>query len=409
MELGQRKAHSSQGAFSMVELLVTVGIIAILMTAVFYVLNPAELLNQGADVNRVSALNSLDKAVSLYYSDAINSPSTFFMGSSSVVYISIPDPTAPSTGNDCSGLGLDTGSITYHCAAPSNYLKIDGTGWLPINFNTYSGGDIISSLPKDPVNTPSSSKFYAYATDGQGGYEFVGCPASLKYASNTADFIRGTNLNLFSPSLIGTCWNYAYTPGVPVYVQGIDQNTANAGTNVLAIPSSTNAGNTLVIEVDWSSSGNLTSLSDSQGNTLTQIGTEQNNTFSGGIESRLYYAANIKGGADTVTAIVTGSPVWNELYVGEYSGAGSLDGFSITTSTSASFTSGNITTTKKNDLLFGAEIDSGIATSSAGWNTRLTVDTNVVADTIAPLLGSYAFTGSSSNGSIAWIAAFKPK
>jgi len=209
-----------QKGFSLIEVLVVVGIIAVLAIAVVYALNPGQFFAQGADANRVAGIGTLDKAVSLYYSDAMNTPSTLFMGTSSVVYISIPDPTATTTaGTNCSGLGLvSTASTTYHCAAPSNYLKVDGTGWVPINFTAYPGGSPVSSLPVDPTNTTSSNEYYVYVTDGMGGYELMAQPASAKDASDTADFVRGTNLALVTsfPGKSGGSGGSSFTCGSPL-------------------------------------------------------------------------------------------------------------------------------------------------------------------------------------------------
>ena len=71
-------------------------------------------------------MDTLNKAVSLYYSDAMNNPSTMFMGTSSVIYVSIPDPAATSTaGDQCQGLGLPAAptGYTYQCATSSTYTK----------------------------------------------------------------------------------------------------------------------------------------------------------------------------------------------------------------------------------------------------------------------------------------------
>ena len=186
--------------FTLVELLVVIGIIAVLAVVVVYMLNPGQLFNQGRDGNRVADLGILDKAVSLYYSSAMENPSTLFMGTSSVIYVSVPDPTATTTaGTDCSGIGfISTASTTYHCAASSTYLKTNGTGWIPINFKAYPGGSVISSLPIDPINTASSGEYYVYTTDGVGGYEIMGQAQSPKDASNTAAFVKGTSLSLLA-------------------------------------------------------------------------------------------------------------------------------------------------------------------------------------------------------------------
>ncbi len=195
--------------FTLIELLVIIAIIAILAVVVVITINPAELLRQTRDATRVSDMGTINKVVSLYYQDAMASPSTMFMGTSSVIYVSIPDPTAPApAGNQCTGLNLPappTG-YTYHCAASSTYMKVDGTGWIPINFNSYSAGSVISKLPVDPVNTTSTNLYYTYENDGVGGFKVAAFFESQKYAPLMASdggndpelYEKGSNLALAS-------------------------------------------------------------------------------------------------------------------------------------------------------------------------------------------------------------------
>jgi prepilin-type N-terminal cleavage/methylation domain-containing protein len=199
--------------FTLIELLVVVAIIAILAIVVVLTINPTELLRQSRDTSRVSDMSTLNKAVSLYYQDAMNNPSTLFMGTSSVIYVSIPDTTtATSTaGDQCQGLGLPSlpTNFTYHCAASSTYTMTNGTGWIPINFNAYVSsvaGSVISKLSVDPVNTTSTNLYYTYQTDGIGGFKVAAFFESQKDASlmasdggNDAElYEKGSNLALAS-------------------------------------------------------------------------------------------------------------------------------------------------------------------------------------------------------------------
>jgi prepilin-type N-terminal cleavage/methylation domain-containing protein len=197
--------------FSLIELLVVIAIVAILAVVVVLTLNPGELFRQGRDANRVSDMGTLNKAVSLYYQDARSSPNTMFMGTSSVIYVSIPDPTATIAGNQCQGLGLPAAptGYSYQCAATSTYTKTDGTGWIPINFTTYGSsviGSVISKLPVDPTNTTSTNLYYTYETDGIGGFKVSSFFESQKDAplmasdgGNDAElYEKGTNLALAS-------------------------------------------------------------------------------------------------------------------------------------------------------------------------------------------------------------------
>jgi prepilin-type N-terminal cleavage/methylation domain-containing protein len=195
--------------FTLIELLTVIAIIAILAIVVVLTINPAALLQQSRDATRVSDTGTINKAVSLYYQDAMANPSTLFMGTSSIVYVSVPDPTATSTaGDQCQGLSLPalpTG-YTYQCAATSTYMKTNGTGWIPINFASYSAGSVISKLPVDPINTTSTNLYYTYETDGIGGFKVAAFFESQKYASQMASdggndpelYEKGSNLALAS-------------------------------------------------------------------------------------------------------------------------------------------------------------------------------------------------------------------
>ena len=52
-------------AFTLVELLIVLGILAVLVTATVLLLNPTEFIAQGRDSRRISDLKNLDTAISL--------------------------------------------------------------------------------------------------------------------------------------------------------------------------------------------------------------------------------------------------------------------------------------------------------------------------------------------------------
>ena len=100
--------YNRRRAFTLIELLVVIAIIAVLAVVVVLVLNPPELLRQSRDSNRLSDMSLLNSAVSIYSSDQ-GTASSFTLGSSSVIYVSIPDPAATTTAGDrCQGLSLIT-------------------------------------------------------------------------------------------------------------------------------------------------------------------------------------------------------------------------------------------------------------------------------------------------------------
>jgi prepilin-type N-terminal cleavage/methylation domain-containing protein len=168
----------SRHAFTLIELLVVIAIIAVLAVVVIFVLNPAQLLAQSRDSDRISDMATLNNAVGIYQAQGGSA-----LGLSATVYVSIPDPVATSTsGDQCQGLGMPTlpATYAYHCAASSTFRNIDGTGWIPVNFQSLAAGAPISQLPIDPVNSSSSREYYAYATNGS-QYEITSVMESSKY------------------------------------------------------------------------------------------------------------------------------------------------------------------------------------------------------------------------------------
>jgi formylglycine-generating enzyme required for sulfatase activity len=164
-------------------------------------LNPAQMLAQSRDANRLSDLSTLNSAINLYNTDQSGSH-TYSLGSSSVTYLSIYDPTATTTaGTNCSGLGgnIATGTAFFQCAASSTYRNASSTGWLPINFQNISAGSPIGNLPVDPVNTTSSNLYYSYQTNGN-TFRITAMPESQKYLASAAQnplmFQSGSNTTL---------------------------------------------------------------------------------------------------------------------------------------------------------------------------------------------------------------------
>lgn len=173
-----------RSAFTLIELLVVIGVIAILSVVVILTLNPAELLRQSRDSNRVSDMTTLTNALALYSEDVGGS-----LGSANTVYVSIADPTATSTaGDQCQGIGLPSLPATYfyHCAASSTFRGVNGNGWIPLNFTQISSGAPMGALPVDPVNQSSSRLYYTYDTNGT-NYEVTAVMESQKYQ------LAGTN------------------------------------------------------------------------------------------------------------------------------------------------------------------------------------------------------------------------
>jgi len=190
--------HHSRAAFTLIELLVVIAIIAILAVVVVLTLNPAELLRQSRDANRVSDMATLTSALNLYLTDQSGSGG-FSLGAVSSTGISVPD----NTSSTCGSLGLPSLNASsgqqWYCASSTSSRSINNQGWIPVNLSKITAGTPIGSLPVDPTNQTSSGLFYAYNTNGT-QFEITANLESQKYKSQ---FAQNANTNLFPEVISG--------------------------------------------------------------------------------------------------------------------------------------------------------------------------------------------------------------
>jgi len=134
--------------------MVVTTILATLATTTLVTLNPTELLAQMRDSQRITTIGMLRDAISLLVADA---PTTN-LGDITRVHISLPsnDPNCA----DIIGLPTLPAGQTYRCVTAVNLTRIDGHGWIPLDFRGITDGSPFTHLPVDPINTPTS--FYSY-------------------------------------------------------------------------------------------------------------------------------------------------------------------------------------------------------------------------------------------------------
>ena len=106
--------------FTLLELIIVIGIIAILGTVSVLVLNPAQLFAQARDSNRLSDASTIEKAIGIYQTSGLTA-----LGTTNIDYVSLPD-----TSSTCANLSLPTlgAGWTYHCVTAANLQNVTGTG-----------------------------------------------------------------------------------------------------------------------------------------------------------------------------------------------------------------------------------------------------------------------------------------
>jgi hypothetical protein len=281
-----------------------------------------------------------------------------------------------------------------------------------------AGAPVISSPTTASGVLASAFSYQMTATNAPTLYGATGLPAGL--TPNTATgLISGTPTAAGTYTVTLSATNSSGTGKATLKLTTIPtsylaQATANhaigaASTFSLSFPNNTIAGDVLLVGLDFTTAATLSSLTDSQGNNFTEVGTQL--TSPGGARSRLYYARNIVGGADTVKVVLSAKSSYIEVYLSEYYGMNSLSPLEAgagAVGNAGLATSGNATTTIAGDVIYGFCIGDIACTVGSGFAARSTFDGNLVEDMLAGNPGPYAATGSASSGWTMQMVALKP-
>jgi prepilin-type N-terminal cleavage/methylation domain-containing protein len=186
------RMKNTKKGFTLIELLIVIGILAILVAAVVVVLNPAQLLAQARDGQRMSDLDSIRSAVNLFMATATNA--SFTATGPILTFSSTTGPGAAPT---------STTPTNWGTATISSSTAVDGNGWVKVAFNQISGGSPLAKLPIDP--TQSATYQYGFvAKSASSTFEVIARLESTKYAPKmSAD---GGNLNDCGSYTNANCW-----------------------------------------------------------------------------------------------------------------------------------------------------------------------------------------------------------
>ena len=170
-----RPENGKAVGFTLLELLIVIGIMVILGTVLVLVLNPAETLKKSRDNQRMTDMATLKTALGLYLTDVSSTDldtgvTNGCLGSANTAAKIFYSLAGADAGNACTanvveGADVDAGDtyatgggtdFCYTVVSPT-YTLVDGTGWLPVSLTGISGGSPLSNYPIDPTNTVSNS------------------------------------------------------------------------------------------------------------------------------------------------------------------------------------------------------------------------------------------------------------
>lgn len=226
--LNRYAAKSANKGFTLLELLIVIAILATLATIVVLVLNPAETLAKSRDTQRMSDLQTVKAAITLYTTtvsaptlgsttDTGTNPRTNFSNtacqSTIGTFTAGEDRIWYSTTSDSNTITDDvldgtTFTLGFGATQVSDAFQtlVDGTGWIPVKLSDIVGGSPISNSPIDPTNTvtvlggvANTDLVYRYACFNSGGilsFELNARLESTEFATNKMSKDGGDNSGL---------------------------------------------------------------------------------------------------------------------------------------------------------------------------------------------------------------------
>ena len=318
------------------------------------------------------------------------------------------------------GTGLISGTPTTAATSTVTLSATNaggtGTALLTLTINNL-GSPVITSSGTASGTVGSAFSYQITATNSPTSYAATNLPAGLSVNTGTG-LISGTpttaatstvTLSATNAGGTGTATLTLTIKSISFFVQAVAGATSGTAQSLsLSFPQNTAAGDLILVAFDFDTNSTPSSVVDSQNNAFVEVGSQL--TSPGGTRSRLYYAKNINGGADTVTITLSANSAWLELYLVEYSGVhieDPVDAQAGASGSTGSVSSGNATTTAAYDVIVGYCVADWVCTAGSGFTARSTFHANLIEDMVSGNPGNYAATGSANNGWTMQMVALK--
>jgi prepilin-type N-terminal cleavage/methylation domain-containing protein len=179
--------NQSKG-FTLLELLIVIAILAVLSATAMIILNPAELLRKSRDSQRISDLRTIKTAIGYY---VVSTSSPFIGGGTAASPNGCKDHSNWYTFSNVSGVvaaGTTANSTTSRA--------VDGSGWIPVNLSSLTGGSPLGAWPIDPNATVSGGtpgRYYAYICKKDLTFTLFANMESTYYAKDGGGDAEGTD------------------------------------------------------------------------------------------------------------------------------------------------------------------------------------------------------------------------
>ncbi len=322
--------------------------------------------------------------------------------------------------NTASGLISGTPSGAGTSTVTLSATNGGGTGHATLTLTITAAAPVITSITTASGTVGTAFSYQITATNSPTSYGATGLPAGLS-VNTSSGLISGTPSGAGTSTVTLSATNgggtghatLTLTISTVVTVSSVQVVAAaapgSASTLSLSFAQNTVAGDLILVAFDYDTNATPSSVTDSQGNVFTPIGNQL--TSPGGARSRVYYAKNIKGGADRVTVNLSANSGWLELYLSEYTGVDQtnpVDAQAGASGGAGAVTSGNGTTTVAGDVIYGYCVADWACTAGSGFITRSNLNANLIEDELAGNAGTYAATGSANNGWSMQMVALKP-
>jgi RHS repeat-associated protein len=303
-------------------------------------------------------------------------------------------------------------NATYLYDANGNVTRItDLSTTTAARITNYTYDDLNRLTRAQNIVATSTPYDYSYSYDALGNMTF----GPLGQYSYTGSSYENPHAPVSIATSTGAGGGSTPSTSTPAYVQSKKDSTGAAN---VTLDSSVTTGNLIVVGVSkWNQFISSTTVSDNKGNTYYKAGEVYNAATQD--HAAIFYAKNVTGGSSfTVSTGITD----RTLAVHEYSGVATSSVFNkvaSTTGSSASPSSGSVTTSVDNELAFGTAWSIGDGdswTAGSGYTKRESETNNATAERIATedkvvtTAGSVSATYSvpTSGDWAAIIATFKP-